>query len=195
MDKDQMKAQLREIREESKEAISELRGTKRALNEISDIKDKAVKKAKSLQEQIAVHGTPGRRLAVDWGGGLTAQTLTELINWGMRGIARKFPGGFWGRNVDLLQGLPHVVIGNAVYAVELAMRDEGSLPSGYREWMSEAAKLFGQLGFSNTVRAIRLRLGDSKESTQEKDRALAAMKSELDAYRSGRATPPPPPAQ
>ena len=45
---------------------------------------------------------------------------------------------------------------------------------GGREVISEASKLFSQLGFSNLVRALRVRYGDGKQ----KDLDMAALASE-----------------
>jgi hypothetical protein len=59
-----------------------------------------------------------------------------------------------------------------------------------REVISEASKIFGQLGFSNLVRAMRVRWGDSKARdvalaavVQEK----AALEAKLAALQAGKA--------
>ena len=69
--------------------------------------------------------------------------------------------------MDLLQGAPHFVLGLGLYFAEMLTRND---PKGGGEWVtptreviSEASKIFGQLGFSNLMRAMRVRWGDGKK--------------------------------
>lgn len=129
------------------------------------------------------HGK-AHRMAVDLGGGSLAQASTELINWGMRALGRWSKDGFVANNVDLLQGGPHFFLGLGLYILEMATRKDpadnnGELPSTSREVLSEATKVFAQLGFSNVVRALRVRYADGKRQALDYD-ALVAEKLELE---------------
>lgn len=119
------------------------------------------------------------KVTVDFGGGTIAQVSTELINWGVRAIGNWSPDSWFGQSVDFMQGVPHFVIGLGIYIAEVASRDKGQLPSTRREVISEAAKLFAQLGFSNVTRALRVRWGDSKEKELNLQ-ALQAEKADLE---------------
>ena len=129
------------------------------------------------------HGK-AHRVAVDMGGGSVAQASTELINWGVRALGRWSKDGFFANNVDLLQGGPHFFLGLGLYILEMATRKDpadnnGELPSTTREVMSEATKVFAQLGFNNVVRALRVRFADGKRQSLDYD-ALVAEKQALE---------------
>lgn len=121
------------------------------------------------------------RIAVDLGGGSVAQVSTELINWGVRALGAWSGDGFWAQNVDLLQGGPHFFMGLGAYILEMATRKDPTenleLPSTSREVLSEAAKIFSQLGLNNVVRALRVRWEDGKR-LQTDAKALAGMQAE-----------------
>ena len=124
------------------------------------------------------------RVAIDFGGGVVAQASTELMNWGIRAIGRWSKDGFWANNVDLLQGAPHFVLGLGLYFSEMLTRND---PKGGGEWVtptreviSEASKIFGQLGFSNLMRAMRVRWGDGKKR-EVAYQAIAQEKAQLEA--------------
>lgn len=119
------------------------------------------------------------RVAVDLGGGSIAQASTELINLGVRALGRWSPDGWLGQNSDFMQGAPHFILGLGIYIAEMASRKNMELPSTTREVISEASKLFSQLGFSNLVRALRVRYGDNKQKELDMQ-ALAAEKAELE---------------
>lgn len=119
------------------------------------------------------------RVAVDLGGGSIAQASTELINLGVRALGRWSPDGWLGQNSDFMQGAPHFILGLGIYIAEMASRKNMELPSTTREVISEASKLFSQLGFSNLVRALRVRYGDNKQKDLDMQ-ALAAEKAELE---------------
>jgi hypothetical protein len=125
--------------------------------------------------------TKTRIWTVDLGGGTIAQVSTELINWGIRAAGRWSGDGWWARQNDLLQGLPHIVIGALVYIGELATRADPSktLPSPTRAVISEASKLFYQLGFSKLVAAVRSRYADGQNATQD----LTAARAEVAALK------------
>ena len=132
------------------------------------------------------------RVAIDFGGGVVAQASTELMNWGIRAIGRWSKDGFWANNVDLLQGAPHFVLGLGLYFAEMLTRSD---PKGGGEWVtptreviSEASKIFGQLGFSNLMRAMRVRWGDGKKrevAYQAIAQEKAALESKLAALQAG----------
>lgn len=122
--------------------------------------------------------TKSHRVAVDLGGGVIAQASTELINLGMRALGRWSPDSWFGQNSDVLQGAPHWILGLGVYIAEMASRKNMVLPSTTREVISEASKLFGQLGFSNLVRALRIRYGDGKQKDLDMN-ALAQENAKL----------------
>ena len=124
------------------------------------------------------------RVAIDFGGGVVAQASTELMNWGIRAIGRWSKDGFWANNVDLLQGAPHFVLGLGLYFAEMLTRSD---PKGGGEWVtptreviSEASKIFGQLGFSNLMRAMRVRWGDGKKR-EVAYQAIAQEKAQLES--------------
>ncbi len=124
------------------------------------------------------------RVAIDFGGGVVAQASTELMNWGFRALGKWSKDGFWANNVDLLQGAPHFVLGMGLYFAEMITRPE---PKGGGEWVtptreviSEASKIFGQLGFSNLMRAIRVRWSDSNKR-EIAYQAVAQEKAQLEA--------------
>jgi hypothetical protein len=129
------------------------------------------------------HGK-AHRMAVDLGGGSLAQASTELINWGVRALGRWSKDGVVANNVDLLQGGPHFFLGLGLYILEMATRKDpadnnGELPSTSREVLSEASKIFAQLGFNNVVRALRVRFADGKKNALDYE-ALLAEKQELE---------------
>lgn len=125
------------------------------------------KVAKFIQNVEKKH-TKSHRVAVDLGGGVIAQASTELINLGVRALGRWSPDSWFGSNSDVLQGAPHWILGLGVYIAEMASRKDMVLPSATREVISEASKLFGQLGFANVVRALRIRYSDGKQDALDK---------------------------
>ncbi len=136
-------------------------------------------KAAVLRKESKAH-----RVAIDFGGGVVAQASTELMNWGIRAIGRWSKDGFWANNVDLLQGAPHFVLGLGLYFAEMLTRND---PKGGGEWVtptreviSEASKIFGQLGFSNLMRAMRVRWGDGKKR-EVAYQAIAQEKAQLES--------------
>ena len=132
------------------------------------------RKASKLLSTVKEKNSKSHRVAVDLGGGMSAQVTTELLNLGVRALGRWSPDGWIGQNSDFLQGAPHFVLGLGVYIAEMASRKNMERPSTSREVISEASKLFSQLGFSNLVRALRVRYGDGKQ----KDLDMAALASE-----------------
>ena len=150
------------------------------------IKDhtKASGKYDKLLMRVVDKQSKAHRIAVDLGGGSIAQASTELINWGMRALGRWSKDGFIASNVDLLQGGPHFFLGLGLYILEMATRKDpadnnGELPSTSREVMSEATKVFSQLGLNNVVRALRIRYADGKKQAIDYD-ALLAEKEDLE---------------
>lgn len=151
--------------------------------------ERVQKRQLDLQTRVALREAVPRRVAVDVAGSSIAQVSTELLNWGVRALG-KWSGteGFWARNVDLAQGVPHFLLGLGLYTIEMLDRrslvDQGELPSAGREVLHEAAKLFSQLGLSTTVRALRVRYLDGKsdrEQSQIDRRALLAERELLKA--------------
>lgn len=132
-------------------------------------------KLTKLEAMVRSKNTVGHRVVVDLGGGALANVTTELLNWGLRALGRWSQDGWWARNEDILQGLPHFVLGLMGYIGEVAMRG-GKLPSMKREVFSEFAKLFSTLGAANLFRAIRLRSKDAKTDAV----AFKAMEAERD---------------
>ncbi len=150
------------------------------------IKDhtKASGKYDKLLMRVVDKQSKAHRIAVDMGGGSIAQASTELLNWGMRALGRWSKDGFIASNVDLLQGGPHFFLGLGLYILEMATRKDpadnnGELPSTSREVMSEATKVFSQLGLNNVVRALRIRYADGKKQAVDYD-ALLAEKEDLE---------------
>lgn len=142
-------------------------------------------KVAKLVQNAMTKTTRTHQVTVDFGGGVIAQASTELINLGVRALANWSPESWFGKNSDVLQGAPHFILGLGVYIAEMASRKELQLPSTTREVVSEASKLFGQLGFSNLVRALRVRYGDSKQAEldaaalQQENEKLRQMNQQL----------------
>ena len=135
-------------------------------------------KYEKLLMRVGDKHSKAHRIAVDMGGGSVAQASTELINWGVRALGRWSKDGFVAHNVDLLQGGPHFFLGLGLYILEMATRKDpadsgGELPSTTREVLSEATKVFAQLGFNNVVRALRVRYVDGKRQALDYEALLA----------------------
>jgi len=182
------KQTLRQIEKQYEAALTEATGQSAQLSRDVAEREERVKRLNTrldnFMAKVAVKESKSHRLAVDLGGGSIAQVSTELINWGVRAMGRWSKDGFFANNVDLLQGLPHFVLGLGIYIAEMATRKDptergNELVSAKREVLSEAAKLFSQLGFSNLVRAIRVRYADGKNQALNYE-ALMAEKQTLE---------------
>jgi len=170
---ERQKAVLKRAKEATEEADQKRKDAQKASKEARDEAKLAAREARKalglvgasqqqlaiVQSAIAERESVARRLAVDWGGGSTAQVLTFLINLGISSI-KADPAGFFGRNRDLFMSVPHFMIGLALYGVELAYRE--GLPSGKAEFVSEASKIFAQLGVANFGTAMLLRFRRAK---------------------------------
>ena len=132
-----------------------------------------------LHKQLLAKETRSHRIAVDFGGGTIAQVSTELINYCVRLAGEWSHDGWTAKNVDVLQGAPHFILGMGAYFGDMLTRKNGKPPTMTREVWSEFAKLFSQLGFSNLVRAARIRYNDGKRKASDYD-ALLAEKNEIE---------------
>ena len=158
-----------------------------------DKQSKTANRYDKLLMRVGDKHSKAHRVAVDMGGGSVAQASTELINWGVRALGRWSKDGFFANNVDLLQGGPHFFIGLGLYILEMATRKDpadnnGELPSTTREVLSEATKVFAQLGFNNVVRALRVRFADGKRQSLDYDALMAekqALEQRLKQLQSG----------
>mgnify|MGYP000007542391 FL=1 len=132
-------------------------------------------------ERQLQENTKTRIWTVDLGGGALAQVSTELLNLGIRAAGRWSGDGWWARQNDLIQSLPHIALGALVYIAELATRPDPAkmLPSPTRAVISEASKLFAQLGFSKLMAAVRGRYADGQNATAD----LAAARAENEALK------------
>lgn len=173
---------LKRIEQEYQAALTEATGQAAQMGRDLADREERVKKLNArldtFMAKVAVKESKSHRVAVDLGGGSIAQVSTEVINWGIRALGRWSQDGFFANNVDLLQGLPHFVLGLGIYIAEMASRkdptERGSeIVSPQREVLSEAAKLFSQLGFSNLVRAMRVRYVDGKNQSLNYEALLA----------------------
>jgi len=141
------------------------------------------KQIAKILDRVEDVNTKSHRVGVDLAGGGAAQVSTEFLNWIIRATANWAGKDSWmGKNVDILQGAPHFLIGLAVYFTELLTRKNGELPSMTREIASEAANVFTHLGFANLARALRIRWADGKvdastlaKVTAERDAAIAKL--------------------
>jgi hypothetical protein len=176
------KQTLKQIEQQYEAALTEATGQSVKLTrDLADREDRVKKlnaRIDTFMEKVSAKESKSHRVAVDLGGGSIAQVSTELINWGVRALGRWSKDGFFANNVDLLQGMPHFVIGLGIYIAEMATRkdpmDRGNeLVSANREVLSEAAKLFSQLGFSNLMRAMRVRYLDGKSQALDYQALLA----------------------
>ena len=132
-----------------------------------------------LHQKMLAKETRSHRIAVDFGGGTIAQVSTELINYFVRLAGEWSHDGWTAKNVDLLQGAPHFILGMGAYFGDMLTRKNGRPPTMTREVLSEFAKLFSQLGFSNLVRAARVRYNDGKRKVSDYD-ALLVEKTEIE---------------
>lgn len=182
------KQTLKQIEQQYEAALTEATGQSVQLTrDLADREDRVKKlnaRIDNFMEKVSAKESKSHRVAVDLGGGSVAQVSTELINWGVRALGRWSKDGFFANNVDLLQGMPHFVLGLGIYIAEMATRkdpmDRGhELVSSKREVLSEAAKLFSQLGFSNLMRAMRVRYLDGKSQALDYQ-ALQAEKQALE---------------
>ena len=177
------KEQLADVRKQLEKVTSEASRAAKELGELKTKNSAMSEKMDNLKASIAVRESPSRRALVDISGGTTAFSLTAGINWLFRLVARKFPESWWARYIDILQGAPHFVLGCLAYGVELYTRgskiekDAKWLPSGWREGLSEASKVFAELGASNVLRAVRVRMADGKDDK-------VAMLAELNRLRA-----------
>ena len=130
-------------------------------------------KLDKLVEKMLAKETRSHRIAVDFGGGMIAQVSTELINYLVRLAGEWSHNGWAAKNVDILQGAPHLILGVGMYFGEMMSRKNGKPPSMPQELFSEFAKLFSQLGFSNLVRALRVRYNDGKRKAADYDAVVA----------------------
>lgn len=156
---------------------------KENLNTKPTRRERAKRALAVAERRVQDQTTKTHRVAVDLGGGTIAQISTELVNWAVRSLGNWSGKDSWmGKNADVMQGAPHVMIGMAVYLTELLTRPKEKLPSLSREIASEAANVFTHLGFANLVRALRIRWADGKvdastlaKVTAERDAALAKL--------------------
>lgn len=148
------------------------------------LKDQQNKRLDTLQK-IQESLKPGTKVQVDLLGGGLALVSTELIGWGVRAAADWSKDGFWGRNQDLLQSIPHITLGTIVYIAELCCREkiEKKLPSKWQMVFSEAAKLLAYTGFGNLSAAIRYRIAKGKQMASDN----AALQAELAALKAAAA--------
>ncbi|MFO0572376.1 MAG: hypothetical protein U1A78_00115 [Polyangia bacterium] len=194
------KQTLKQIEQQYEAALAESTGQTAELSRTLTEREERMKKLGSrldtFMAKVAVKESKSHRVAVDLGGGTIAQVSTELINWGVRAIGSWSKDGFFAHNVDLLQGLPHFVLGLGVYMGEMATRKDPTergteLVSVRREVISEASKLFAQLGFSNLVRALRVRYADGKslavnyEGLRAENAELLSRLKALDSQKKG----------
>jgi hypothetical protein len=201
---------LRELKEEQRNLVREMaeKDAKNAeLAKTIDNKERAVKREASsfhsLMTDVKLRESKTRRVAVDVGGGLSAQALNELWGLGARSLgewSEETAGkdGFFAKNVDYIQSLPGA-IGSILYIIEMALRPEYSnpekkipyLPSGNREFFSELTKILGHLGMSNMIRALRFRYGESIDEREIKEQqaaidaaTIAGAKAELEQLKT-----------
>lgn len=161
-------------------AASEQQATlEREEREREDRVKKLASSLDKLHQKMLAKETRSHRIAVDFGGGTIAQVSTELINYLVRLAGEWSHDGWTAKNVDILQGAPHFILGMGAYLGDMLTRKNGKTPSMTREVWSEFAKLFSQLGFSNLVRAARVRYNDGKRKASDYD-ALMAEKKEIE---------------
>lgn len=153
------------------------------------------KLAESREEIIAgnkKHLSKPRRVAIDLSSSLAANAWFESWNLGARYLAEwseaeEGKKGFWRKNVDIAQSAPHILVGMATYAIEMATRTNQSedanrpaeFPSWWREFLSDLGKTLTNLGFSNLARAIRFRYHESVDERVEKQDAIDQAADEL----------------
>lgn len=177
------KATLEKLQDQNKELQKKIQ-TNSALeaeyDKLVTEQTKTAGKLGKLRANVKDKQSKAHRIAVDMGGGTAAQASTELINWGVRALGRWSKDGFFANNVDILQGGPHFFLGLGLYILEMATRKDSTdeLPSTTREVISEATKVFAQLGFNNVVRALRIRYADGKRQAVDFE-ALSAERDDL----------------
>ena len=130
------KQTLKQIEQQYEAALTEATGQSVKLTrDLADREDRVKKlnaRIDNFMEKVSAKESKSHRVAVDLGGGSIAQVSTELINWGVRALGRWSKDGFFANNVDLLQGMPHFVIGLGIYIAEMATRIYASESMLYR---------------------------------------------------------------
>lgn len=196
-----LRKQQAELKAETKALQKDLGASKRLIKGTGA----AVSK---LATDVADQTATGRRIVVDWVGGGAGSAATEGINYLFRLIGEWLgEDGTWSRNIDLIQSIPHTVIGLFTYWIELGTRPANDpnvkyldkdgneqeipyVPTMQREMISEFSKVLAHLGFHNLVRALRFRYAENlderqiKKSEDDKRKVdLAALQSEAAALR------------
>ncbi len=163
---------------------------------------KAVEKQKTLYERMVESSKnfQNDETKLEVLGGIGGQAFHEGVNWlvfrNLADWSKRTAGedGFWASNVDITQSIPGA-LATVVYVLEKALRDNINpedagkpkelqrpyVPSSWRRGLSEAAKIAGHLGFSNTVRALRFRWAESSDEALEKNEELKSMRRMLQA--------------
>lgn len=174
-----------------------------------------IQKVEATQEQMmAASRLQANKLVqvgVNVGSTVGAQSINELINWGMRALAEsgeksarkenKDPtDSFWYRNVDVAQSTGGL-LGSAIYALEMITRptvqtdslgkvltDKDGNPLPYvlpwnRQMANELGTILQNLGMHNLFRALRFRYSEDVDERAIKDSELKAARAEIQELR------------
>lgn len=135
-----------ETKDQLQAANSRLKGlTRKAGEQIENLQGKLAKASEKLNERDGAE----RALLVSATSGIAAGTATALINRGAIDlIAKKWP--WLARQQGYAKGLPHLLIGYGIEAVEVATRDKGPISTG-REILNRSADAFGLLGVAQVA--------------------------------------------
>lgn len=168
----------RELQAMVKAATAQTAAVVRDRDALKEQQNKRLESLQKIQESIK----PGTKVQVDLFGGGLALVSAELISWGARAAGDWSKDGFWGRNQDLMQAIPHITLGTIIYIAELCTRDkiEKKLPSKWQMVFSEAAKLLAYSGFGNLATAIRYRIAKGRQMASDN----AALQAELAALKA-----------
>lgn len=135
-----------ETKDQLQAANSRLKGlTRKASEQIEALQGKMARASEKLNERDGAE----RALLVSATSGIVAGAATALINRGaIDALAKRWP--WLARQQGYAKGVPHVVIGYGIEAVEVATRGKGPISTG-REILNRSADAFGLLGIAQVA--------------------------------------------
>jgi hypothetical protein len=119
--------------------------TRKATEQIENLQGKLSKAGEKLNERDGVE----RAMLVSAAGGIAAGAVTAAVNRGVIApLAKRWP--WLAQRQAYAKGVPHIIIGYGVEAIELATRGRGPISTG-REILSRAADNLGLLGVAQVI--------------------------------------------
>lgn len=123
----------------------------------------AEQKKKSLARKVDdFKKAQGRAIVFGHLGGAGANTFVELWNWPVRKLCE------WaGWDIaDLLQSIPHALIGEAIWITSLVLRGDAPA-SRLNEYFASHGFAQAAIGWNNLINAIRARWGEGRDEVKQ----------------------------